>query len=175
MTIDEKTAEIVKILLQEEGNELEAHELVNLLLSKKISRNIMDDHAKGKTIGVKISDAIASFVGSWAFVVFFLLVLLSWVLINSLVYAQVLDPYPFSLLNLLLSSTAAVQAPIIMMSQKRQEERDRHRAQNDYHADLKTEIMTEAIFHKIELLLANQKEIMQELLANNEGTLSDIG
>lgn len=95
--------------------------------------------------------------------------LILWMLANVLLAAKAFDPYPFILLNLALSCVAAVQAPLIMMSQNRQEEKDRRRAENDYKVNLKTEIMIEDLYDKVNAIFALQKELLKELRLQNEG------
>ena len=106
-------------------------EVLNLLADSKISENLAGEKEK-YTLGQRAADAIAKFAGSWAFIFTFTGVLILWMLVNTLLAAKAFDPYPFILLNLVLSCVAAIQAPLIMMSQNRQEEKDRRRAENDY-------------------------------------------
>ena len=107
------------------------------------------------------ADSIAKFAGSWAFIFSFTGVLLAWMILNVLLAAKAFDPYPFILLNLVLSCVAAIQAPLIMMSQNRQEEKDRARAENDYKVNLKTEIMIEALHDKLNRILAREELLLQ--------------
>ena len=115
------------------------------------------------TLGQRAADKIAKFAGSWAFIFSFTGVLILWMAVNAVLAAKAFDPYPFILLNLVLSCVAAIQAPLIMMSQNRQEEKDRHRAENDYKVNLKTEIMIEDIFDKITAILKKQSEMEKQL------------
>ena len=105
--------------------------------------------------------------GSWAFIFSFIGILILWMALNIVMATKAFDPYPFILLNLVLSCVAAIQAPLIMMSQNRQEEKDRRRAENDYKVNLKTEIMIEALYNKLNAILAKQSE-MEKQLQNNE-------
>ena len=116
-------------------------EVLNLLADSKIS---VDPNKKREkyTVGQRAADAIAKFAGSWAFIFSFSAVLVLWMIVNILLAVKAFDPYPFILLNLVLSCVAAIQAPLIMMSQNRQEEKDRRRAENDYKVNLKTEATT---------------------------------
>ena len=132
-------------------------EVLNLLADSKISVN--PEKEKKLTLGQRAADAIAKFAGSWAFIFSFTGVLILWMAVNALLAAGAFDPYPFILLNLVLSCVAAIQAPLIMMSQNRQEEKDRRRAENDYKVNLKTEIMIEDLYDKVNLLLARQAEL----------------
>ena len=114
------------------------------------------------------ADAIAKFAGSWAFIFSFTGVLILWMLVNTLLAAKAFDPYPFILLNLVLSCVAAIQAPLIMMSQNRQEENDRRRAENDYKVNLKTEIMIEDLYDKVNAILARQTALEKQLTEKGE-------
>ena len=100
--------------------------------------------------------------GSWTFIFSFVGVLAAWMVIN-IIMVNAFDPYPFILLNLVLSCVAAIQAPLIMMSQNRQEEKDRRRAENDYKVNLKTEIMIEDLHNKVNSILAKQEYILKQL------------
>ena len=112
-------------------------------------------------------DSIAKFAGSWAFIFSFTGVLILWMVVNAVLAAKAFDPYPFILLNLVLSCVAAIQAPLIMMSQNRQEEKDRRRAENDYKVNLKTEIMIEDLYDKVNAILAKQSALEKRL--QNDG------
>ena len=137
-------------------------EVLNLLADSKIS---VDPNKKREkyTIGQRAADAIAKFAGSWAFIFSFSAVLVLWMIVNILLAVKAFDPYPFILLNLVLSCVAAIQAPLIMMSQNRQEEKDRRRAENDYKVNLKTEIMIEDLYDKINLILKKQAALEKKL------------
>lgn len=139
-------------------------EVLNLLADSKIS---VDPSKEKITIGQRAADSIAKFAGSWAFIFSFTGALVLWMIVNVLLAAKAFDPYPFILLNLVLSCVAAIQAPLIMMSQNRQEEKDRRRAENDYKVNLKTEIMIEDIYDKVNVILAKQAELEKELRAEN--------
>lgn len=106
-------------------------------------------------------------IGSWLFILISIAFLITWVVLNLCVFEN-LDPYPFILLNLVLSCIAALQAPIIMMSQNRQTKRDSLRSKNDYRTDLKSELILEELYDKMEKMEENQKEILEELEAINE-------
>ncbi len=137
---------------------------ISELMAKKYAKNINDIHSSHLSSGERISDKMANFVGSWTFIIIFLVILLSWILLNSLyLIFQPFDPFPFILLNLFLSCLAAIQAPIIMMSQSRQESKDRIRSENDYEIDLKTEIIVEEILRKLVELEENQQEIIKHI------------
>ena len=135
-------------------------EVLGLLADSKISAN----PAREKyTLGQRAADAIARFAGSWAFIFSFTGVLAAWMVINVLLASRAFDPYPFILLNLVLSCVAAIQAPLIMMSQNRQEEKDRRRAENDYKVNLKTEIMIEDLYDKVTAILEKQEALEARL------------
>ena len=119
------------------------------------------------TLGQRAADTIAKFAGSWAFIFSFAGVLILWMVVNAILATKAFDPYPFILLNLVLSCVAAIQAPLIMMSQNRQEEKDRRRAENDYKVNLKTEIMIEDLYDKVNAILAKQAQI-EKLLSEQE-------
>ena len=135
-------------------------EVLGLLADSKISAN----PAREKyTLGQRAADSIARFAGSWAFIFSFTGVLAAWMVINVLLASRAFDPYPFILLNLVLSCVAAIQAPLIMMSQNRQEEKDRRRAENDYKVNLKTEIMIEDLYDKVTAILEKQEALEARL------------
>ena len=137
-------------------------EVLNLLADSKIS--VSPESEKEKyTLGQRAADVIAKFAGSWAFIFSFTGVLVLWMIVNTLLAAKAFDPYPFILLNLVLSCVAAIQAPFIMMSQNRQEEKDRRRAENDYKVNLKTEIMIEDLYDKVNAILAKQSALEKQL------------
>ncbi|GAB1476011.1 DUF1003 domain-containing protein [Bacillota bacterium] len=154
---------IMHILENQEERALEDEELIRLLLDKKVSSNTSEEHKGMQTHGGKMADYIAKFVGSWSFITIFLSCLLLWIGLNVFLLSRAVDPYPFILLNLILSCVAAIQAPVIMMSQNRQEEKDRMRSLNDYKANLKTEIIIEDLYQKIDLLLDQQEELLKSL------------
>ena len=161
-------------LLQEILNEIRQdmtdEEVLNLLSDSKIS---VSPEKEKYTIGQRAADTIAKFAGSWAFIFSFAGVLILWMVVNAILATKAFDPYPFILLNLVLSCVAAIQAPLIMMSQNRQEEKDRHRAENDYKVNLKTEIMIEDLYDKVNAILAKQSQIeklLTEKKAEDEKT-----
>lgn len=147
-------------------------EVLNLLADSKIS---VDPNKKREkyTVGQRAADAIAKFAGSWAFIFSFSAVLVLWMIVNILLAVKAFDPYPFILLNLVLSCVAAIQAPLIMMSQNRQEEKDRRRAENDYKVNLKTEIMIEDLYDKINLILKKQAALEKKLAQEEAKEASD--
>ncbi len=134
---------LLKEVLKDIQHDMTDEEVLNLLADSKISES---PTAEKYTLGQRSADAIAKFAGSWAFIFAFTGVLILWMVVNTILASNVFDPYPFILLNLVLSCVAAIQAPLIMMSQNRQEEKDRRRAENDYKVNLKTEIMIEDLY-----------------------------
>ncbi|MFZ4261053.1 DUF1003 domain-containing protein [Sphingobacterium sp. HJSM2_6] len=109
------------------------------------------------TKGQKVSDKVARFGGSWSFIILFAVILISWIIYNSMVPSKdQFDPFPFILMNLILSCIAAIQAPVIMMSQNRQEEKDRMRNENDYMINLKAELEIRSLHQKMDVLLEEQ-------------------
>ena len=151
---------LLKEVLKDIRHDMTDEEVLNLLADSKIS--VSPESGKEKyTLGQRAADAIAKFAGSWAFIFSFTGVLLAWMILNVLLAAKAFDPYPFILLNLVLSCVAAIQAPLIMMSQNRQEEKDRARAENDYKVNLKTEIMIEALHDKLNRILAREELLLQ--------------
>ena len=146
---------LLQEVLEEIRHDMTDEEVLNLLADSKISVSPQKEKEK-YTLGQRAADAIAKFAGSWAFIYSFTGVLLLWMVVNTILAADAFDPFPFILLNLVLSCVAAIQAPLIMMSQNRQEEKDRRRAENDYRVNLKTEIMIEDFYDKVNAILARQ-------------------
>ena len=137
--------------------------------------NKLEDESSAITFGQKIADKVASFGGSWTFIIYFGLFLVLWISINVFVfYNKGFDPYPFILLNLLLSCIAAIQAPVIMMSQNRQDEKDRERSKNDYMINLKAELEIKALHEKIDHLIIYQQEQLLEIQKVQIEMMNDI-
>ena len=157
----------VEHLLEDEKGEitqLEQQVLESLRNQEILSHNPETEFDAGLTLGQRAADRIAAFGGSWVFIAFFALVMLAWMLLNSYVLAaRPFDPYPYILLNLVLSCLAAVQAPVIMMSQNRQEARDRQRSLHDYQVNLKAELEIRHLHQKIDHLLSRQWERLVEI------------
>ena len=157
---------LLKEVLRDIQKDMTDEEVLSLLADSRVSVNPAEEKAK-YTLGQRAADAIAKFAGSWAFIFSFTGVLVLWMVINTVLAARAFDPYPFILLNLVLSCIAAIQAPLIMMSQNRQEEKDRRRAENDYKVNLKTEIMIEDLYDKVNAILAKQSALEKRLNAQN--------
>lgn len=157
----------VREVLQDEVGELTAldHEVIESLREHEIvSSNISEEFQKELTFGERLSDRIAEFGGSWKFLISFGVVLVIWIVVNAIFLAtRAFDPYPFILLNLILSCLAAIQAPVIMMSQNRAEARDRLRAENDYKINLKAELEIRHLHEKIDHLLRRQYNRLFEI------------
>ena len=156
---------LLKEVLKDIEHDMTDEEVLNLLADSKISES---PTAEKYTLGQRAADAIAKFAGSWAFIFSFTGVLLLWMVVNTILAADAFDPFPFILLNLVLSCVAAIQAPLIMMSQNRQEEKDRRRAENDYKVNLKTEIMIEDLYDKVNAILAKQSALEKKLQEQEE-------
>lgn len=156
-----KRNQIISELLHVTDEEFTDEELIHQLIATEVTKNAdKDEHM---TFGQRAADAVARFAGSWAFIFSFIAVMVIWMVINLVLGSRAFDEYPFILLNLVLSCIAAVQAPLIMMSQNRQEEKDRRRAENDYKVNLKTEIMIEDLHDKMNEILARQESILKRL------------
>lgn len=157
----------VESLLEEEKGELtelEKEVIEGLRKHEILSANPDIKFDKNLTLGQRLADNIASFGGSWKFIIIFGLFIVAWMGINIVtIFAKPFDPYPFILLNLVLSTLAAIQAPVIMMSQNRQEERDRQRAIYDYKVNLKAELEIRQLHQKVDHLLSKQWERLVEI------------
>ena len=154
-----------RLLQQEHGEFTELDRQVAESIAKQdtIAENTEEEFEEHRTFGDKVSDQLASFGGSWAFLLSFGAVLLVWMAINVIAGTHAFDPYPFILLNLCLSCVAAVQAPIIMMSQRRQEVKDRLRADNDYRVNLKAELEIRHLHEKMDYLISRQWQRLAEI------------
>ena len=157
---------LLKEVLRDIQKDMTDEEVLALLADSRVSVNPSDEKEK-YTLGQRAADTIARFAGSWAFIFSFTGVLVLWMAVNTALAVRAFDPYPFILLNLVLSCIAAIQAPLIMMSQNRQEEKDRRRAENDYKVNLKTEIMIEDLYDKVNAILAKQSALEKRLNAQN--------
>lgn len=168
----------VERLLRDEKGELTA--LEKDVLSALSDHEILSEHPRlpgddKRTLGERFSDRLAAFGGSWRFILLFGMILVVWIAINSLVALSTpFDPYPFILLNLILSCVAAIQAPIIMMSQNRQESKDRQRAEYDYRINLKAELEIRHLHEKVDHLLKHQWERLVEIQQIQIEILSEL-
>lgn len=152
---------IIKELLNDTDREMTDEELINELLSTSVTEK--SAKAEKLSFGQKAADAVARFAGSWAFIFSFIAVMVIWMILNIVMGKKAFDAYPFILLNLVLSCIAAVQAPLIMMSQNRQEAKDRKHAEDDYRVNLKNELVIDELYKKVEQICENEKKIMKAL------------
>ena len=159
---------IIRELLNRTDQEFTDEELIHQLIMTNITEN--SNETEKLSFGQRASDAVAKFAGSWAFIFSFIAVMVGWMAVNVILGTKAFDAYPFILLNLVLSCIAAIQAPLIMMSQNRQEEKDRRRAENDYRVNLKTEIMIEDLYDKVNAILARQSALEKHLAGQEKGT-----
>lgn len=159
MAVNNKT-KLVKALLNKNGVEASENydELLDMLIDEPIAINF--DKAEKRTFGEKVADKITEFVGSWKFIIGFCVFLIIWMIVNTY-FIFTVDPYPFILLNLVLSCIAAIQAPIIMMSQNREAKKESIKSTNEYKTTLKSELILEDLHDNIDLILKNQKEILK--------------
>ncbi|MCI7026883.1 MAG: DUF1003 domain-containing protein [Clostridiales bacterium] len=164
---------LLKEVLRDIQKDMTDEEVLALLADSHVSVNPSEEKEK-YTLGQRAADAIAKFAGSWAFIFSFTGGLVLWMVVNALLAARAFDPYPFILLNLVLSCIAAIQAPLIMMSQNRQEEKDRRRAENDYKVNLKTEIMIEDLYDKVNAILAKQSALEKRLNAQSGESAASV-
>lgn len=171
-------AAYVQHVLEEDRGELsaiEAEVVASVREHDLLSRNVHEEFAGKASFGERLSDRVASFGGSWAFIVMFGGVLFGWILVNSVgALAKPFDPYPYILLNLVLSTIAAIQAPIIMMSQNRQESKDRLRSENDYRVNLKAELEIRHLQAKLDQLLTRQWQRLIEIQQLQTAMLEDL-
>ena len=169
----------VHSLLQSERGELTSLEeevLRSIRDHEVLTKNVDAEFEHSWSFGERLADRIATFGGSWAFLICFGAFLALWIVINSVVLVvRPPDPYPFILLNLLLSCLAAIQAPIIMMSQNRQEAKDRLRSRNDYQVNLKAELEIRHLDEKIDHLLSHQWDRLAQIQEIQLDLLSEIG
>ena len=169
----EKNKKLISEVIKDIEHDMTDEEILSLLASSKVSENTSKSAKDEYSFGQRMADKIAKFAGSWGFIFSFVAVLILWMAVNILLADGAFDAYPFILLNLVLSCVAAIQAPLIMMSQNRQEEKDRRRAENDYKVNLKTEIMIEDIHGKMNRILARQA-ILMKLMKIDENTMKQI-
>ncbi len=154
------------LLLADKGelSMIEEDVIKSLREGELIARNVDSDYEERRTVGERVADRLAAFGGSWRFIIIFGGILLAWVAMNTAVLlTRPFDPYPFILLNLVLSCLAALQAPVIMMSQNRQEAKDRLRARHDYQVNLKAEIEIRGLHEKIDHLIFKQWQRLLEI------------
>lgn len=182
--VENLTAQFLKSC--DEAGESEQHVIERMTKRLHVSRNVHQEFQESLTLGQRLADRIAVFGGSWTFILIFLALLLFWIVLNTIVLARLgdpFDPYPYIFLNLILSMLAALQAPVIMMSQNRHAAKDRVAAQHDYEVNLKSELEVLALHQKVDTLreqqwkelVAMQKEQIQlltKLVGDREGSPS---
>lgn len=165
--LNEFRSEYIEDVLEQDKGELttlEAEVVRSFREHELLTENVNTEFDRQVTTGEWIADRVAEFGGSWTFIICFVVVMAIWILINTvLLVARPFDPYPFILLNLMLSCLAAIQAPVIMMSQNRQEAKDRMRAEHDYRVNLKAELEIRHLNAKIDLLLTHQWQQLLEI------------
>lgn len=151
---------LVKMILNKTDNDTMDNfdELFDMLINEPIAINV--DKEENRTIGEKVSDKLAEVAGSWTFIIIFVLFLIFWIVLN-VIAMQAVDPYPFILLNLVLSCISAIQAPIIMMSQNREAKKEKIKSNNEYKTTLKNELILEELHRKMDEILKNEKAILE--------------
>lgn len=166
-----------QLLLDEKSQLDKLHRIVDdtIKAEKLIIHNLLNPPLERLTSGQKLADHVARFGGSWRFIILFGVILSLWILFNTVVIGYLrFDPYPFILMNLILSCIAALQAPVIMMSQNRQEEKDRMQSENDYLINLKAEMQIRSLHQKVDLLLEEQIKTLFETQEKQFGLLKEI-
>jgi uncharacterized membrane protein len=169
--------EIDQLLTEEDEQLKKLHQIVEDTMKEEglIVDNLLHPVDELLTEGQKISDKVARFGGSWKFIILFAIILTLWITFNVLALKSLaFDPYPFILMNLILSCIAALQAPVIMMSQNRQEEKDRKRGENDYLVNLKAEMEIRSLHQKMDLLLEKQIKTLYSIQAKEVEMLKEI-
>ena len=170
--------DIVKMLLRNnELDERDEEELIDLLFDQPIAIDVDKQEESKMTFGDRVSDKVSEVCGSWGFIILFVIFLSFWVILNVVILSEgdAIDPYPFILLNLVLSTISALQAPIIMMSQNRQAAKDSLRNQNDYRTDLKSELILETLHDQMDAILRNQKRILRYIEAVEVEKINEEG
>ena len=172
-----KNKEVEQLLTDENQHLKKLHGIVEdtIKAEQLIVNNLLNPPDDILTRGQKISDKVARFGGSWKFIILFMIILAAWIIYNVVApQGEHFDPYPFILMNLILSCIAALQAPVIMMSQNRKEEKDRMRSENDYMINLKAEMQIRSLHQKMDLLLEEQIKTLFESQAKQFELLKEI-
>lgn len=155
---------IARMILNQNLEKQDKEDIIDLLADSSIAIDVDKEEEKNLTFSEKMADKISEIAGSWTFIFISVIFLITWMIVNTILLKEnKIDPYPFILLNLILSCISALQAPIIMMSQNRASKKDSLRNQNDYKVDLKSELLLEDLHHKIEVLLNNQNRLLNIL------------
>ena len=177
-SLNEYRKKYMATLLKQENveiSEMEKQVIDSIAKNELLSKDLEEELSKDLTSAQRVADRIASFGGSWTFILFFFFFLLLWMCVNVFVLVKrPFDPYPFILLNLILSCIAAIQAPVIMMSQNRKEEKDRKRSQNDYKVNLKAELEIKLLHEKIDHMIIHQNQRLLEIQQLQTDYLDDI-
>ena len=160
--------EIVKMLLKQSSMDQTEDDLIDMLIDEPITIDVEKEDRRTMKYGDRVADRLTEVAGSWTFIICFLSFLALWIIVNVIGLINV-DKFPFILLNLMLSCVAAIQAPIIMMSQNRQSKKESLRNQNDYRTDLKSEIILEELHEQMHEILKNQKEIINGMKLEEKG------
>ena len=155
---------IVQMILNQNLEKQDKEDIIDLLADSSVAIDVDKEEQRNLTYGEKMADKISEIAGSWSFIFISIIFLIMWMLINTIILKEnKIDPYPYILLNLILSCISALQAPIIMMSQNRASKKDSLRNQNDYKIDLKSELLLEDLHHKVEILINNQNRLLNIL------------
>ena len=158
-----------------EAGSIEAMVAKSIAEEEMVSRNVNKEFDIRASFGQRLADRVASFGGSWPFIIIFVTVMIAWIASNTVVLMKKpFDPYPYILLNLVLSCVAAIQAPVILMSQNREEERDRLRAEHDYRVNLKAELEIRSLHEKIDHILVHQWQRLMEIQQVQTDLLSEL-
>ncbi len=157
-----------------ELDHLEREVVHSLSQQKLVAGNVNEEYDEQLGLGDRIADKVAAVGGSWGFIIAFVVVLIVWIALNVFLATHAFDPYPFILLNLVLSTVAAIQAPVIMMSQNRHSEKDRLRAEQDYQINLKAELQTRHIHHMLDYMMRKQWQRMLEIQRVQEAQIAAL-
>lgn len=156
--------EIVQMILHQNLEKQDKEDIIDLLADSSVAIDVDKEEENSLTFSEKTADKLSEIAGSWGFIFGSLIFLIGWMVINTFILKEKeIDPYPYILLNLILSCVSALQAPIIMMSQNRASKKDSLRNKNDYKIDLKSELLLEDLHYKIETLLNNQNRLLNIL------------
>lgn len=167
MEKNSRKEKLVKQLLNKDFDVTDEDELIEMLLDNPTAIDSDKEEDERRTMGDKLADKVTEIAGSWGFIIVFCLFLILWMIINTIMIVK-FDEYPFILLNLILSCIAALQAPVIMMSQNRAAKKDSLRSLNDYKTDLKSELILEELHSEMKKILANQNKILKYLSEDEE-------
>lgn len=155
---------IVQMILHQNLEKQDKEDIIDLLADSSVAIDVDKEEERNLTFAEKMADKISEIAGSWTFIFISIIFLVGWMIINTFILKdKEIDPYPYILLNLILSCISALQAPIIMMSQNRASKKDSLRNQNDYKIDLKSELLLEDLHHKVEVLINNQNRLLNIL------------